>query len=166
MNFFFEKRLLASTCLYVRVSMCLYVWSFRMKQLGSHWTDYNQIWYLKRFRKSVEKVQLLLKFDKDWYFAGRFTYIYDKISQNYSVKTVQGYSKWLSVYKCRATIPHQIREATTIWQFHLKVVCSVSRYRVGVYPGTEGTNQNCHWNHHRWHATNSLERTRLSCWCL
>jgi len=34
------------------------------------------------------------------------------------------------------------------------------------YPGTEGTNQNCHWNRHRWHATNSLERTRLSCWCL
>jgi len=27
-------------------------------------------------------------------------------------------------------------------------------------------NQNRHWNHHRWHATNSLERTRLSCWCL
>ena len=23
-----------------------------------------------------------------------------------------------------------------------------------------------HWNHHRWHATDSLERTRLSCWCL
>ena len=34
------------------------------------------------------------------------------------------------------------------------------------YPGTEGTNQNRHWNHHRCHATNSLERSRLSCWCL
>ena len=34
------------------------------------------------------------------------------------------------------------------------------------YPRTEGTNQNCHWNHHHWHATNSLERTPLSCWCL
>ena len=34
------------------------------------------------------------------------------------------------------------------------------------YPGTEGTNHNRHWNHHHWHATNSLERTRLSCWCL
>ena len=38
--------------------------------------------------------------------------------------------------------------------------------RARVYPGTEGTNQNRHWNHHRWHATNSLERTRLLCWCL
>jgi len=34
------------------------------------------------------------------------------------------------------------------------------------YPGTEGTNQNRHWNQRRWHATNSLERTRLSHWCL
>jgi len=34
------------------------------------------------------------------------------------------------------------------------------------YPGTEGTNQNRHWNHHRWHTKNSLERTLLSCWCL
>jgi len=24
---------------------------------------------------------------------------------------------------------------------------------------------NRHWNHHRWHATYSLERTQLSCWC-
>jgi len=34
------------------------------------------------------------------------------------------------------------------------------------YPGTEGTNQNRYWNHHCWHATDSLERTQLSCWCL
>jgi len=41
-------------------------------------------------------------------------------------------------------------------------LCSSSSRK---YPGTEGTNQNRHWNNHRWHATNSLERTRLSCWC-
>jgi len=79
---------------------------------------------------------------------------------------VQGYSEWLSGYNCPAVIPHQIRETTTIWQFHSKVVCTVSRDRVRVYPGIGGTNQNRHWNHHRWHATDSLERTRLSCWCL
>ena len=33
------------------------------------------------------------------------------------------------------------------------------------YNGTEGTNQNRHWNHHRWHATESLDWTQLSCWC-
>jgi len=42
------------------------------------------------------------------------------------------------------------------------LVCTVSTDRVRVYPRTKGTNQNRHWNHHRWHA----ERTRLSCWCL
>jgi len=42
-------------------------------------------------------------------------------------------------------------------------LCSSSSRK---YPGTVGTNQNGHWNHHLWHATNSLERTRLSCWCL
>ena len=42
-------------------------------------------------------------------------------------------------------------------------LCSSSSRK---YPGAEGTNQNRHWNHHRRHATNSLERTRLSCWRL
>ena len=57
-------------------------------------------------------------------------------------------------------------ETTTIWQFNSKVVCTVSRDRVRVYPGTEGTNQTRHWNHHRWHVTNSLERNPWSSWCL
>jgi len=39
-------------------------------------------------------------------------------------------------------------------------------FSIRKYPATEGTNQNRHWNHHRWHATNSLERTQLSCWYL
>ena len=39
-------------------------------------------------------------------------------------------------------------------------LCSSSSRK---HPGTEGTNHNRQWNHHRWHATNSLERTRLSC---
>jgi len=42
-------------------------------------------------------------------------------------------------------------------------LCSSSSRK---YPGTERTNQDRHWNHHRWHATDSLERTRLSYWCL
>jgi len=42
-------------------------------------------------------------------------------------------------------------------------LCSSSSHK---YPRNEGANQNGHWSHHRWHATNSLERTRLSCWCL
>jgi len=50
--------------------------------------------------------------------------------------------------------------------YHSKAVRTVSSDRVRVYPGTEGTNRNRHWNHRRWHATSSLKRTGLSCWCL
>jgi hypothetical protein len=32
-----------------------------MEQLGSHWTDFHEIWYLHVFRKSVEESQVLLK---------------------------------------------------------------------------------------------------------
>jgi len=51
----------------------------------------------------------------------------------------------------------------SMWLRQGSGLCSSSSRQ---YPGTEGTNQNRHWNHHRWHATNSLERNRLSCWCL
>jgi hypothetical protein len=55
-----------------------------MEQLGSHWTDFNKIWYLSIFRKSVEKLPVSLKSDKNkgvlymktfvhvWYFAEFF----------------------------------------------------------------------------------------------
>ena len=44
-----EKRLLASLCL-----------SVRMEHLGSHWTDFYEIWYLRSLRKCVEKIQVSL----------------------------------------------------------------------------------------------------------
>ena len=44
----------------------------------------------------------------------------------------------------RGGITHQIRETSTILQFHSKMIRTVSRDRVPVYPGTEGTNQNRH----------------------
>jgi len=31
--------------------------SVRMKQLGSHWTDFHEIWHLSIFRKYVKKIQ-------------------------------------------------------------------------------------------------------------
>jgi hypothetical protein len=45
-----EKRLLASSCL-----------SVRMQQLGSHWKDFHDIWYLCFFKKSAMKIQVPLK---------------------------------------------------------------------------------------------------------
>ena len=52
-----EKRLLASSCLSVRVEQ-------RVEQLGSHWMNFHEIWYLN-VRTSVEKVQVSLKSDKN-----------------------------------------------------------------------------------------------------
>jgi hypothetical protein len=51
-----------SSIIYVCLSVCL---SFRMQQLGSHWTDFHETLYLSIFRKSVEKIQDSLIPDKN-----------------------------------------------------------------------------------------------------
>jgi hypothetical protein len=63
-----ENRLLASLCK-----------SVRLEQLGSHWTDFHEIWYFSFFRKYVENIQVWLQSDKsNGYFTWRTVYIYDK----------------------------------------------------------------------------------------
>ena len=51
-----------------------------MEQLGSYWTDFYEIWYWSILWKSVEKIQVVLKSDKN---TGHFTwilaYVYDHI---------------------------------------------------------------------------------------
>jgi hypothetical protein len=66
-----------SDCLSVRLSVCLlpaclslsvcpsFCLSICMEQLGSHWMDFHETWYLSIFRNSVEKTQGSLKFDKN-----------------------------------------------------------------------------------------------------
>ena len=39
--------------------------SVRMEQTGSHWTDFHDSWHLSIFRKSVEKIKVSLKSDKN-----------------------------------------------------------------------------------------------------
>ena len=52
-------------------------------QLGSHWMDFDEISYLSFFRKSVEKIQISLKSDKNnGYFTWRRFRVYDNISVN------------------------------------------------------------------------------------
>ena len=54
--------------------------STRMQQIGSHSTDFHEIWYLRIFRKSIDKIQIPLKSDKNnGYFTRRHVYIYDNI---------------------------------------------------------------------------------------
>ena len=56
-----------------------------MEQLGSHCSDFHEIWYLSIFRKSVEKIQVSLKSDKtNGYFTRKALHIYDYISHMYS----------------------------------------------------------------------------------
>jgi len=43
-----------------------------MEQLGYHRTDFHELWYLKIFRKSVEKIQVTLKSDKN---EDQFTFL-------------------------------------------------------------------------------------------
>jgi len=55
----------------------------RWNNLGSHWTDFHEIWYLNIFRKSAEKIQVSLKSDKNnGHFAWRTVLIYDNMSLN------------------------------------------------------------------------------------
>jgi hypothetical protein len=46
--------------------------SVRMEQLGSHWKSFREIWYLRIFRKPVEKTRVSLKpYKNKWCFAWR-----------------------------------------------------------------------------------------------
>jgi hypothetical protein len=39
--------------------------AIRMEQLATQWTDFPEIWYINIFRKSVMKIQVLLKSHKN-----------------------------------------------------------------------------------------------------
>jgi hypothetical protein len=55
----------------------------RKKQPSSHWTNFHEICYLSIVWKYVEKIQVLLKCDKNnGHFTWRPTYIYDNTSLN------------------------------------------------------------------------------------
>ena len=57
----------------------------RMEQLGSYWTDFDEVWRCFFFRKYIDKIQVLLKSDKNnCYLTWRRFHIYDNISLNSS----------------------------------------------------------------------------------
>ena len=64
--------MLGSSYLSVCLSFCV---SLHMEQLSSHWTDFHTFLYLSIFRKCIEKIQALLKCDKNkGYFTWRPMY--------------------------------------------------------------------------------------------
>ena len=81
--------------------------SVRMEQLGSHWTDFHEIWYLRIFRKSIDKIQVPLKSDKTkgyftwstihaflWYLT-RFFLEWEMV-QARAVETTKTHMLWLN----------------------------------------------------------------------
>jgi hypothetical protein len=63
------------------LSVCLSGWLSACNKLGSHWTGFYCIWYLILFRKSVEKIHVSLKSDKNnGYFTWTCFHIYGNIS--------------------------------------------------------------------------------------
>jgi hypothetical protein len=73
----------------VRLSVC-------MEQLGPYWKDFSEIWYLRVFWKSVEKLQVSLKSDKNSeFFTWRPMYIFDHISLSSS------YNEKIFTKRCR-----------------------------------------------------------------
>jgi hypothetical protein len=56
------RKAIISFVMSVRPSVRLSVWN--NSKLGSHWADFHEILYLSIFRRSVEKVKVLLKSDK------------------------------------------------------------------------------------------------------
>ena len=80
----FEKPVLTSSCLSGCLSVSVHP-SVRMEQLGSQWTNFDETWYLRLFLKPFEKIQALLKSDKNnGYFTWKPIYIYDNTSLNSS----------------------------------------------------------------------------------
>ena len=61
--------------------------STRMKQLGSHWTEFHEISYLNIFRKSVSVIRLSLKSDKNnGYFTWRQIYLFFITSNSFILR--------------------------------------------------------------------------------
>jgi len=55
--------------------------SVHMEQLTSHWTDFHEIWCFNTFRKSVKKIQVSLKSDKNnGYFTWKPIFVFDHIT--------------------------------------------------------------------------------------
>jgi hypothetical protein len=67
-------------CISVRLSV-------RVEKLGSYLKEFHKIWYLSIFRKSVEKIQISIKYDKNnehfTWRAIQFDYISNKSSCNW-----------------------------------------------------------------------------------
>ena len=131
-----EKRLLVRLVLSVRPSV------IRMEQLGPQWMDFDGIWYLSIFRKSVEKIQVSLQsYVNNGQFTWKHFHIYDCLSK-FSVEWEMFWLKvvvkikthilcsvtFLENYSVYEIMPKNVVEPEgpqTIWR--MRVACWISK---------------------------------------
>jgi hypothetical protein len=124
---------------------------FRIKVLNTTLANY-KVWW----RETPQFWQVPISLGR-----GKRCSLHDRVN-------VQGYQEWLSGWSDATRLATSFSRCNPMWFISIGLrqgsgLCFSSSRK---YPGSEGRNQNRHWNHHRWHATNNLERSRLSCWCL
>jgi hypothetical protein len=85
----FRCVLLATVSFVMSVRLSVRISSLR-NELGVHWTDFHEIWYVIIFRKSAEKIRFSFKSDiNNGHFTWRPIYIFDHIKLNYSYNETQ-----------------------------------------------------------------------------
>jgi hypothetical protein len=108
--------------------------SFSMEQLGSHWRDCDENWYLSIFPQSVEKIQsdmkiyvhlgqYLAQFLFEWEMFQTF---WKKFKTHFAFSTIFFFSENLAVYEIMwRNIVEPGRPQMTIWRTH--IACWISK---------------------------------------
>ena len=110
-----------SVCPSVRLSVCL-------KQLGSHWRNFHEIWYLGNFRKSVEKIQVTLK---TW----RKTYLHLQYLAQFSLQWEKFQIKVAEKVKQRTLSSITLFENRTVYKIMWKNIVDPGRPKVTIQYG-------------------------------
>jgi len=106
-----------------------------MEQIGSHWTDCHEIWYLRLYRKSAEKIQVLLKSDKNnGYFTWRPTNFFISYHAQLFLEWEMFQAKVVEKIKthilCSVTFTRKLRR---LWDINIYLFTAI-----GLLPGVSG----------------------------
>ena len=107
--------------------------SVHMEQLGSHWKDFNKIWYLSVFLKSLEKNQFSLKSDrnKGSFFKNQYTVLKSYLAhffwewEMFQTKVVQKFKTqflfnnffFRKSFRLRENVDKYCRTGQATWQY-------------------------------------------------
>jgi hypothetical protein len=148
-SFFFFRRLLKIAKNNYQLHACLSVRpSVHMAQLGSHWRDFYESWYLSIFLKTVEKIKVSLNsHKKNGYFTRKPINIFDRISlsSSWNKKCFGQFLEKIETHiLCSVTVfffleSHAIceiiwkntvewgRPQMTIWRMRMRIACWIPK---------------------------------------